>query len=95
MDNKRIAFIRYASDYAGDICTVSLNGGEPKAVTSLNSWIRGLTWHFNEDIIFSSNHAGINNLWEVSTRNKKIKQVAASSLWLLNPTFSNKTGHLA
>ncbi|OVE80076.1 hypothetical protein BVY01_00865 [bacterium I07] len=94
-NNKQIAFLRDMSTYAGDIYVVPIGGGMPEPVTSLNSWIRGLTWRNNREIIFSSDHAGIHNLWKLSTSEKIVEQVASSSSWLLNPTISNQGNHLA
>lgn len=63
---QRLAFVRYADAFSGDVYVVSLAGGNPTRLTSDNRGIRGVACTPDGGyIVFSSDREGQTGLWRV------------------------------
>ncbi len=66
-DGSTIAFIRMHSRTVNEICTVPVQGGVTRVITSDGGSFWGLMWSSDgQHIIFRSSRSGINRIWRVS-----------------------------
>jgi Tol biopolymer transport system component len=62
----RVAFVRSASGYSGDVYVVSSRGGKAKRITSVGGDFQGITWLEEDHILFSTEQGQECRLYEVS-----------------------------
>lgn len=95
-DGKTVAFVRLMSVVAGEIYLVSVDGGEPKRLTSSGEGISSLAWTPDgREIVFSSRYGGRNRLLRVSVEGGTPQWIAASGNEALYPAFSRQGSRLA
>jgi Tol biopolymer transport system component len=62
----RVAFVRSASGYSGDVYVLSSRGGKAKRITSVGGDFQGITWLEEDHILFSTEQGQECRLYEVS-----------------------------
>jgi Tol biopolymer transport system component len=66
-DGSTIVFIRMHSISANEICTVPVQGGSTRVITSDQSGIWGLMWSSDgKHIVFRSSRQGMNRIWKIA-----------------------------
>lgn len=76
-DGKSVAFVRWTNDHVGDLHTVSVSTGVTQQLTFDKRSIVSIDWHpRGEEIIFTSNRGGSQQLWRISAAGGSPKLVA-------------------
>ncbi|MGH7494784.1 MAG: protein kinase domain-containing protein [bacterium] len=95
-DGKRLAFVRRVSWWVSDLYTVPVAGGEVERLTFDAKNINGLAWTQNgQEIIFSSNRGGAQELWRIAANGGTAEPIAASGQNVYTLTISPDGQRLA
>ena len=88
-DGRFLAFVRWQAPGVTDVDVMPANGGEPRRLTFDGLRVDGLTWEADsEHIIYSSNRAGVFNLWRVALADGKLQPLVVPGDSVLLPTMS-------
>jgi Tol biopolymer transport system component len=86
---KHIAFIRETSNSSGDIFLCDPDGANVRQVTFDRMRVRGLAWSPDDrTLVFASNRAGADELWQVPARGGTPESFAAKGNTISYPTLS-------
>lgn len=94
-DGKWLAFIRAVASGVNDIYVVSVDGGEPRRVTTDNRYILAHTWGPDgRSIVFSSNRTRNHALWRIPVAGGAATRVPMVSENAADPSFSRDGRHM-
>lgn len=95
-DGKSLAFVSGSGYFSSDIYTVPVEGGKPRPLTSVHAFLLGLAWTpDSQQIVFSSNHAGLSSLWKVRVSGGDPEPVSIGSDYATFPSLSLTGNRLA
>lgn len=96
-DGEMVAFIRHPGTQVSDVYVVGKKGGEPQRVTINNLFLNGgLAWTVDgREIVFSSTHGGLPNLWRVRGSGGPLRRVIGSGEYANQPTIARTGDRLA
>lgn len=96
-DGQSLAFARSLAISTTDIYLVSVAGGEPRRITTINTEIQGLSWTADgRNLVFGSrNDQQIRLLWKVAVTGGTPERLPVFAQGLTQPTVSRQGNRLA
>src|SRR5262249_15783177 len=95
-DGKYLAFVSGSGFLSHDIYVAAVTGGKPRALTTVHSWLLGLAWTSDsKQLVFASNHQGVETLWKVPFRGGNPEPVPVATDYAYAPTISVHGDRLA
>ena len=94
-DGKYIAFVAGPGPESVDVYIAPAAGGNARALTSVRAFMIGLAWTpSGSEVVFQSNHTGLQSLWRVHVAGGQPEPVLASTDYAIFPSISLKQNRL-
>jgi eukaryotic-like serine/threonine-protein kinase len=95
-DGKYVAFVGGSGDSSSDVYVAPVAGGKARPITTVHAFVLGLAWMpDSQEIVFSSNHAGLSSLWRIRLSGGEPELISAAADSAILPAVAPSGNRLA